>query len=177
MKPPERFDTDRLLLRVPLLDDADDIFASYAADPEVTRFMPWPPHTAVEQSMTFVIRCHGNWQDDSEYTWAIVPRDTGQCSGMIALRVRGCKADFGYVLARSLWGRGMITEVAREIVAWAWAQPAIFRVWAVCDVENIASARVLEKLGLLREGVLRRWSINNVDSAAPRDHYCYAKVK
>jgi RimJ/RimL family protein N-acetyltransferase len=70
-----------------------------------------------------------------------------------------------------------MTEAATSIVDWAIAQPQIFRVWAFCDVENAASARVLEKLGMKYEGILRRWLAHTNISADPRDCLCYAKVK
>jgi ribosomal-protein-alanine N-acetyltransferase len=97
--------------------------------------------------------------------------------GMIDLRPQGERAEIGYVLARPYWGQGYMTEAAHAVVEWVLRQPGIYRVWAVCDVENTASARVLEKVGMQREGVLRRWIIHpNVD-AVPRDCYCYAMIK
>ncbi len=66
---------------------------------------------------------------------------------MIAYRVREHAADIGYVLSRSLWGRGYMTEAAAAVVEWAINLDFVYRVWAVCDVENKASARVLEKVG------------------------------
>ena len=82
----------------------------------------------------------------------------------------------GYVLARAHWGLGFMSEAARTLVERALAEPDVHRVWAVCDVENRASARVLEKAGMEREGMLRRWAIANV-SPVPRDCWCYARVK
>ena len=49
--------------------------------------------------------------------------------------------------------------------------------WAVCDIDNLASARVMEKAGMQREGILKRWSVHPNISAEPRDSYCYAVVK
>ena len=54
---------------------------------------------------------------------------------------------------------------------------AIFRIWAVCDLDNFASARVLEKAGMQREGVLRRYILHPNISSEPRDVYCYATVR
>jgi RimJ/RimL family protein N-acetyltransferase len=56
-------------------------------------------------------------------------------------------------------------------------QPSIFRIGAVCDVENIGSARVMEKAGLLREGLLRRWLVHPNVSDEPRDCWSYARVR
>jgi hypothetical protein len=53
----------------------------------------------------------------------------------------------------------------------------IFRVWALCDVDNLASARVMEKVGMQREGILRRWILHPNLSDEPRDVYCYSVVK
>ena len=60
---------------------------------------------------------------------------------------------------------------------WFLAQPEIFRIGSVCDVENPASARVMEKAGMQREGILRRWIIHPQMSDQPRDCYCYSIVK
>lgn len=57
------------------------------------------------------------------------------------------------------------------------AQPEIFGVWAVCDIENRGSARVLEKSGFQREGILRRWIMHPNVSSKPRDCYMYARVR
>jgi len=85
--------------------------------------------------------------------------------------------EFGYVLARPWWGQGLMTEALTEIVQWGLAQPAIFRIGAVCDVENVGSARVMEKSGLVREGLLRRYLIHPNMGNEPRDCYSYAKVR
>jgi RimJ/RimL family protein N-acetyltransferase len=84
---------------------------------------------------------------------------------------------FGYCLARDAWGRGFATEAATAIVSKSLDQPEIWRVQAFCDVENRASARVLEKCGLVREGTLRRYMVMPNMSDIPRDMYCFAKVR
>ena len=70
-----------------------------------------------------------------------------------------------------------MTEAVRGVIAWALAQPEIYRVAAVCDVENIASARVMEKAGMVREGLLQKYMIHPNISDVPRDCYMYAVVK
>ena len=86
-------------------------------------------------------------------------------------------ADLGYGLARQHWGHGYATEAVQAVVRWALSQEQFYRVWATCDVENLASARVLEKAGMQREGILRRFIIHPNISSEPRDCYCYAVVK
>ena len=53
----------------------------------------------------------------------------------------------------------------------------MYRVYAYCDVENLASARVMEKAGMSFEGVLRRWGVHPNRSSEPRDCRCYAAVR
>jgi ribosomal-protein-alanine N-acetyltransferase len=85
--------------------------------------------------------------------------------------------ELGYVLARRWWGQGFATEAAEAVVAWALAQEEVHRVWAVCDVDNVASARVLEKIGMHREGRLASWAVMPNLGGVPRDCWCYARVK
>ncbi len=80
-------------------------------------------------------------------------------------------------MARPFWGQGIMTEAARAVVQWAWSQSEIYRIWAVGDVENVASARVLEKVGMQHEGILRRFINHPNISDTPRDCHCYARVK
>jgi RimJ/RimL family protein N-acetyltransferase len=103
--------------------------------------------------------------------------DTGSLIGMVEMRIRDHKADLGYGLAHQHWGRGYMTEALSPLMEWAIGQESIYRLWAVCDVENERSARLLERLGMKREGVLRRWLMHPNVSHEPRDCYCYALVK
>jgi len=108
----------------------------------------------------------------------IVGRDDNVVRGAFALRQRAPhRLDCGYVLACQCWRQGLMTEVLIEVSAWALRQPSVFRIGAVCDVENIGSARVLEKSGFIREGLLRRWLLHPNISDEPRDCYSYARVR
>jgi ribosomal-protein-alanine N-acetyltransferase len=177
MKPPPVLETTRLRLRAPDLADAEAVFATYARDPEVTRYLSFRPHQHVEQSREFVRRCVANWAGEGPYTWLIARREDDRLLGAIDVRPQGPRVELGYALGREHWGRGFMTEAARAVSEWALGQPEVHRVWAVCDVDNGASARVLEKAGMAREGRLRGWTLHPNVSALPRDCWCYARVK
>jgi RimJ/RimL family protein N-acetyltransferase len=170
-------DTERLRLRPPRLDDAPALFARYTRDALVTRHLTWRPHESVERTRTFLRRCLSGIHDGSVLPWILVDRADGQPIGMIELRPTGHRAELGYVLARDRWGQGLMSEAARAVVEWGLAQPAIYRVWAVTDVDNRASARVLAKIGMQREGLLRRWMIHPGLGPEPRDCWCYGRVR
>jgi RimJ/RimL family protein N-acetyltransferase len=177
MLPPTTFETNRLIIRQPRLTDCDAISANYAQDPEAVRYLIWRPHKDIQETEDFLNRCVQAWAEQSEFPWAITLKGTGELIGMVGLRIDGFKADLGYVLGRRWWGNGFATEAVSAIVNWSMSQPTIYRVWAMCDVENAASARVLEKAGMTREGVLRRSTMHPNVSHEPRDSYCYAIVK
>lgn len=176
-RPPATLETARLRLRPPTLDDAEAIFAGYAQDPEVTRYLTWRPHPILDATRGFLRRCIAAWDEGTAFPWVITASDDGRLLGMIELRPDGHRADLGYVLARPHWGRGLMTEAVRAVLEWALAEDALHRVWAVCDVDNRRSARVLEKAGMEREGVLRAWLVHPNLGAAPRDCLCYSIVK
>lgn len=161
---------------MPVPADALHIFEAYAQDPEVARYMTWPPHTNVETTMRFVAFCLDNWERQAAFPWVIVARDSGTLVGMVEARIRVPAIDVGYVLARPYWGKGLMTEAVRSVVDWALAQPGVYRVWATCDIDNERSARVLERVGMQREGILRRWIMHPNISDEARDCYCYARV-
>ncbi|MDX1649072.1 MAG: GNAT family N-acetyltransferase [Myxococcota bacterium] len=151
---PATIRTRRLRLRPWSREDADDVLV-YAADETWSRFLPVPrPYTEadarrfVDRQMALDPRRHP--------CWAI--EHGSRAVGGVDLRLleEGRIGEMGYALARPLWGRGLATEAARAVVGAAFeALPDLVRVRANADARNAASLRVLEKLGMRREGVLR----------------------
>jgi len=162
---------------MPAANDAKAIFDSFGQDRQVTRFLTWRPHENVQRAEQFVEGCIEAWKSDTRFPWILVLKDKDKLVGVLELRPEDFRVEIGYVLARVYWGRGIMTEAVHYVLNWALNQPEIYRVWAYCDVENVASARVLEKAGMRREGVLRRYVIHPNVSDEPRDCYCYAAVK
>jgi ribosomal-protein-alanine N-acetyltransferase len=159
------------------LADAEPILRQYAQDPEVTQYVSWRAHENIDETRAYIRMCLLAWDVGKAFHWVIECAEDNQLMGMIIARVDAGKWEMGYVLARKYWGKGYMTEALRGLIAWALKQKEIYRIWAVCDVDNAASARVMEKVGMQREGVLRRWSIHPNISPEPRDSYCYAIVK
>ena len=177
INPPKSLKTERLRLRKVKPSDADAIFRQYAQDSEVAKYVSWRAHSDIEETREYVRMCLLAWDTGKAFHWVIERNEDKQVIGMIIARDGGEKWELGYVLARAHWGRGYMTEALKALIAWALKQRDIYRIWAVCDVDNIASARVMEKAGMQREGTLRRWSVHPNLSPEPRDSYCYAIVK
>ncbi len=159
MQPPETIRTQRLLLRPPERADAEAIFHGYAQDAEVTCYLTWKPHAAITTTYAIIEQIQASWREQTSFAWVITLQETGHIIGMIALRPSKHRA-----------------EAAQALGDWVLAQPEIYRLWAVCDVQNLASARVMEKIGMQREGRLRRYVLHPNVSPEPRDAWMYAKV-
>ena len=177
MKVPERIQTERLLLRKPRMDDASAIFEGYARDLEVTRYLTWKPHQNIRETEQFLLACGQLWRTRKDFAYAIVLKKDGTLIGTFGLHPLKLKIEVGYGLARPYWGKGYMTEVLCAVIDWAFTQPDIFRVQAFCDVDNLGSARVMEKAGMQREGTLRRYVLHPNLSDELRDAYMYAIVK
>src|SRR5262252_4890244 len=174
---PDRFETTRLILRPIEPQDAPAIFTGYAQDPEVVRFLIWRPHQGIADSEAYIARCMAAPPDGSR-TYTLIGRDDGRLRGAFELRrPEPHRLDCGYVLARAFWGRGLMTEALAQVTRRAMRQDGIWRIGVGCDVENFASARVMEKAGLAREGIFRGWIILPNVSSEPRDWLSYAKVR
>ena len=93
---------------------------------------------------------------------------------MIEITATPPRAEFGWVLGRRLWGQGLMTEAAAALTAWLLAQPDIWRVEAMVDIDNPGSARVMEKIGMTLDGRLDRWGYHPNVSDEPRDLYLYS---
>lgn len=177
MKPPEQIETKRLTLRKPRMDDAPAIFAGWVQDLEVTYFLTWRPHENIGQTESMLKNAIAAWDGDARFPYIITLKEGGDVIGMIDPRIEGHKAGIGYVMNKTHQGKGYITESTRAIINWAFEQPSIYRVYATTDVENIASQRVMEKVGMHREGLLRKYVVHPNISDEPRDSYMYAVVK
>lgn len=174
---PEEITTERLLLRWRVESDAEEIFARYAQDPEVTRYLTWQPHASVAETIEFQHSKAADRAAGTSFGWLIRSRATHVVLGMIGLRIEKHIAHVGYCLARDAWGQGYATDAARAVVAVAQRNESLWRIQATCDVENAVSGRVLEKAGLKFEGTLRRHIVLPNLGDAPRDVHCYATVR
>ena len=149
--------TPRLILRDHVRADHDAIHR-FASDPAVVRYMDWnantPEETADYLDRVFAAaaavprRCHD---------WAVTLAADGRLIGNAALEIRDCAEEtgsIGYLLDRTVWGHGFGTEAAVGMLGFGFDGLGLRRIVATCDARNLASARVLAKAGMRREGVL-----------------------
>jgi RimJ/RimL family protein N-acetyltransferase len=178
-----RLNTPRLLLREPLPGDELAAFQQWAQDIDVLRWLGWRPHSDVEQTRRQLAWDSARWLKRSACTWMLVPADTsGRPVGQVQLIPQQLDGPahhwrLGFLLARSHQRQGLMHEALRAVIDHALAQPQVWRVDALCDVENAASARLLAGLGLQREGRLACCLVHPNAGAEPRDVWMFAAVK
>lgn len=132
---------------------------AFASDREVTRYTAWGPNSA-EDTRAFLraVLAQARSAERSEFNLAVVERDSGRLVGSAALRVTSrehARGELGYVFHREVWSRGYATEAGRLLLLFGFERLGLRRIAATCRPENVASGRVLEKIGMRCEGRLR----------------------
>jgi ribosomal-protein-alanine N-acetyltransferase len=152
------FWTERLHLRKINREDAAEYFA-FASDPEVTRHTIWNAHETIEDGRKFIERVLTQYEQREAFHWGIIDRMTNRLIGRVGFihfDVSHDKTELGFALAKSCWGKGIMTEAARQIVDYAFRELGVNRVEGRCNHDNLGSSRVMEKLGMKLEGILRK---------------------
>ena len=155
--PTPTLSTERLRLR-PFTDaDGDDLFA-LQSDRFALRYWDSPPWTERSDVARFLAGCQ-RFAEEGSGARVVIERAADQAFvGWITFNSWNPgfrSASLGYCLTPSSWGNGYATEAARALLGWAYDTLDLNRVQAETDTRNPASARVLEKLGFVREGTLR----------------------
>lgn len=153
-------ETKRLILEPYKDSDLPDILA-YASRPEVPKFVPWEAHKTIEDSqkfLDFVRQSTRNMRGKVFFVFAIRYKESGRVIGSIDFKnVNQFTGQIDYALGHENWGKGIMSEAAQAISDWAFSSlPEMVRLQAFCVSENIRSSRVMEKIGMSREGMRRK---------------------
>ena len=155
--------TARLRLR-PFDDaDADALFALHSSA-EVLRYWDAPPWSERARAQPFITACRQMADDGTGARLAMDRAPEGTFIGWCSLTRWNPdyrSASLGYCLDDGAWGQGFATEAARALLQWGFDTLDLNRVQAETDTRNVMSARVLEKLGFVREGTLREDCVVN----------------
>ena len=160
----QKLETERLILRRYVLDDAPAMYANWASDPEVTRYLTWPVHTSVDVTRAVISDWEKQYERPDVYHWGLVLKETGELIGDIALvRVDDAieEGELGWCMGRAWWGRGLMPEAGRAVLDYLFDAVGFNRVMAKHDVNNPKSGRAMQKIGMLYEGTQRQAGRNN----------------
>jgi RimJ/RimL family protein N-acetyltransferase len=158
MEVPVQLESERLLLREFSLSDWPAVNA-YTSDPRVVQYMSFGP-TTEEQTREHLSQCLATAAEQPRriYELAVILRAENRLIGTVTLALHPYErrhASFSYLLHPEYWGHGYATEAMRTLIGYGFNVLQLHRLEDTCDTRNQASARVMEKLGMRREGHLR----------------------
>jgi len=170
---PEHFFTDRLSVRRLRYEDAEEIFYAYASKPEATQFVSWPMHQSLNDTKSFLRYAVAAWANGTDYSFSIRLKESARLIGSFGVINEDGKLQFGYIFSPTQWGKGYATEVCKYMMSLLRKQHGVYRIQSFVDVENIASAKVLVKSGLVEEARLTKWFkfVNQSDEAKDCIHF------
>nr|WP_154892360.1 GNAT family protein [Paenibacillus xylanexedens] len=152
-------ETERTLLRPLTYDDLDDMY-SYCSVPAVAEFTTWVAHQSKEDTKGFIDFVMNRYEADKLGPWGIEDKQTKRLIG--SCNYLGCdsncmRVELGYVLSDQYWNQGIMTEVVSKIIQFGFEEVGLERIQARCMVDNTGSAKVMEKVGMKFEGILRNY--------------------
>lgn len=156
--------TERLLLRPCTEDDAPAVFAVFS-DPGVMRYWSCPTWTSIDAAHGMIAADREAMLQGKHLRLGLELKDTPGVIGMCTLydfMIQCRRAELGYAMASACWGRGYMHEALTALLDYGFVALRLNRVEADIDPRNLASARSLERLGFVREGVMReRWIVGD----------------
>ncbi|MBU0660909.1 GNAT family N-acetyltransferase [Patescibacteria group bacterium] len=155
--------TDRLILRPFTLDDAKDVQA-IAGDKAVADTTEQIPHPYPDGVAEEWIATHAEaFAAGEAINCAIVLQDTGVLIGNVGLQIakKDKRGLLGYWMKQSEWGNGYATEAATALINYAFEEHGLHKVYAEYISRNPASGRVMEKIGMKQEGILKEHMLKN----------------
>lgn len=171
-----QLETDRLRLREIHKADAENLFAYFSSD-EVTRYYGQDSFLRFEQAEDLIGIFAASYEEKKGIRWGIVCKETNELIGTIGyhlLSPRHRRAEIGYDLNPTYWGKGYASEAVRAAVSYGFDVMRLTRIGAVVFLENDASNKLLVKLGFEREGILRNYMYQN---GVAHDTYMYSLLE
>lgn len=151
-------ETERFILRKMSVDDTDDMF-EYSKRSDVTKYLTWSPHQSKAYTLDYLTYLQSRYKSGDFFDWAIVCRDTekmiGSC-GFTRFDFQHNAGEIGYVINPEYAGQGIATEVSARVIRFGFENLSLNRIECKFMSDNLASRRVMEKNGMVFEGIRRR---------------------
>ncbi|MBR3954017.1 MAG: GNAT family N-acetyltransferase [Clostridia bacterium] len=161
----QKLETDRLILRRYICEDAAAMFKNWASDGEVTKFLMWKTHDSVEVSKSIITDWLQQYSDERYYHWAIVLKENGdEPIGDIAVVHMNEKVSMmhiGYCIGRKWWHQGITSEALKAVMDFLFDVVGVNRIESRHDPRNPNSGKVMQKCGMKYEGTLHSSDWNN----------------
>ena len=152
------FFTEKICLREFGKKDWADVH-KYASQEIVCQYQPWGPNS-VSESQDYIqeVLKEAAKNPRTRFAFAIIYKKEERLIGAVELHIGDTvnkNAEIGYVVHPDYWEKGIATDAATLIIKFGFEQLKLHRIYATCDPRNTASAKVLEKVGMTKEGRMR----------------------
>lgn len=162
--------TERLTLRHPQPKDLDGLWVIFSSK-ELMRYWSHEPWTDRSEAQKYLDEINQGFEKRSLFQWAVTEKGQDRLIGTVTVMNwdrTNRHVEIGYILAKDSWGNGFAIEAVRRVLSFVFDELDVHRVEAELDPRNIGSARLLERLGFSKEGLLaERWFLfdESCDSA------------
>ena len=166
--------TDRLVLRCFTADDAKPLFAGELNSTEVSRFMPRYVPECHEIALTYLECIIEQYKHASTYIWCIQTRRDGRAIGMINVSdsdEKTLSAELSGCIVKDMWNNGIMTEALHAVTEYLFSKTDYNRIYASFDVRNHACERIMQKNGMVFEGISRQSRLDNEGKPTDIGHY------
>lgn len=156
-------ETHRLILRPFRMEDTSAMFRNWAGSDEVTEFLTWPTYPSEAAVAEKMAVWAAEADDPKVFRWAITLRALGEPIGSLAavLNEKTDSVELGWCIGKPWWGQGIMAEAGAAVFAYLFERVGINRIEGRYDMRNGKSGRVMQKLGMTLEGVLRQAGRSN----------------
>ncbi|KGA98392.1 alanine acetyltransferase [Alkalihalobacillus alcalophilus ATCC 27647 = CGMCC 1.3604] len=169
-------ETERLILREVVESDAKDLL-SYLSKEEVVKHMGLTPFKTIDDALEEIGWYHSILENKSGMRWGITLKEEGKVIGSCGFLNRSHKhyrAEIGFELSNNHWGKGLAGEALVQVVQYGFEQLEFERIEALIEPANLASQKLVEKHGFIREGLLRNYEFT---AGKFDDLYMYSMIK
>ena len=160
-----QLETDRLILRRFVNEDAAAMYKNWASDDAVTKYLMWPTHSSEEISQGVIKDWVNSYSNEKYYQWAIVLKENGDepigSISVVDMKENISAAHIGYCIGRTWWNKGITSEALKAVMAFLFDEVDVNRIEARHDPRNPNSGKVMQKCGMKYEGTLRSSDWNN----------------
>lgn len=154
VKGTKTIETPRLILRKITLNDAPQMFANWASDPDVTAYLSWPAHQSIDVTKNIIAEWVRQYDSDLFFQWVIELKSNKEVIGTISIfnvNESEKSGEIGYCIGKKYWGQGIMSEVLKYIISYLTNETDFEVITGRHDVDNPASGKVMVKNGFVFE--------------------------
>ena len=155
-------ETERLILRKYKIEDAQGMYENWGSDPKCNIYLPWELHENVEQTKEIITEWISLYKED-KFNWIIELKEMNEVIGginIVRLNKRANICEIGYCIGSKFWNKGYTTEALKKVIEFLFEECKLYLIEASHHKTNIASGKVMEKAGMIKECELRTRVLN-----------------